>query len=177
MEYFMINREDMAEFTGQVIDIFEDFLDDKGIIIPNLEREADDEENSANIYGSDYGDLQSRITELAETWKLTTEETNDDNTKKYCVLIWNDEYMQQKLVALNLKEDAAIVYMRMTTTSRLVELGIVNTNEEANELYDAALGATLETESNVLHVSDDEVTIRYGSGYEERLQIVEQQGE
>lgn len=37
----MINREDMAEFTGQVIDIFEDFLDDKGIIIPNHEREAD----------------------------------------------------------------------------------------------------------------------------------------
>ena len=172
----MINREEMAEFTGQVIDIFEDFLDDKGIVIHNPEREADDEENSANIYGNDYGYLQSRITELTENWKLTTEEPNDDNTKKYCVLMWNDEYMQQKLIALNLKEDSAIVCMRMATTSRLVALGIANAHEEANELYDAALGATLETESNALHVSDDEVTIRYGSGYEERLQIVEQQG-
>lgn len=66
----MIKKEEITEFVGQVIDVFEDFLDDKGVVIPNPEREADGEGNSANIYGSNYGNLQSRITELAENWNL-----------------------------------------------------------------------------------------------------------
>ena len=34
-----ITKEDRKEFIGQVIDVFEDFLDKKGIIISNDERD------------------------------------------------------------------------------------------------------------------------------------------
>ena len=35
-----ITKEDKKEFIGQVIDVFEDFLDEKGIVIPNEERDT-----------------------------------------------------------------------------------------------------------------------------------------
>ena len=48
----MVKTNDRAEFIGQIIDIFEDFLEEKGIEIPNDDRE---DENDAIIYGLDYG--------------------------------------------------------------------------------------------------------------------------
>ena len=32
----------LAELKGQLIDVFEDFLDSRGIVIPNPERDEDD---------------------------------------------------------------------------------------------------------------------------------------
>ena len=49
-----VNEMNKPELIGNIIDIFEDFLDDKGIIIPNPEKDEDpelDAESSANIYG------------------------------------------------------------------------------------------------------------------------------
>ena len=37
----MLKRNEKTEFLGQLIDIFEDFLDEKGIVIPNEERDMD----------------------------------------------------------------------------------------------------------------------------------------
>jgi hypothetical protein len=51
------------ELIGQLIDIFEDFLDDKGITtddIPNPEREEEDD-CSTIIYGTDYDVLADKI--------------------------------------------------------------------------------------------------------------------
>lgn len=51
------------ELLGQIIDIFEDFLSDKGISvddIPNPEREEEDD-CSAIIYGNDYDVLADKI--------------------------------------------------------------------------------------------------------------------
>lgn len=51
------------ELIGQLINIFEDFLDDKGITtddIPNPEREEEDD-CSAIIYGTDYDVLADKI--------------------------------------------------------------------------------------------------------------------
>ena len=45
-----------------ILDIFEDMLADKGIIIPDDEREGDEDE--ACIYGSTYYELEDAITEL-----------------------------------------------------------------------------------------------------------------
>ena len=59
-EKIIINEMNKPELIGNIIDIFEDFLDDKGIIIPNQERDEDpelDAESSANIYGEDYDSL------------------------------------------------------------------------------------------------------------------------
>mgnify|MGYP007089288800 CR=1 FL=1 len=49
------------EITGKIIDIFEDFLEEKGVDIPNAEK---DTENTAHIYGKDYDILSEKITSV-----------------------------------------------------------------------------------------------------------------
>lgn len=69
----MVTKENSTEFIGQVIDILEDFLDEKGIIIPNAERDMNSNlrpEESANIYGSDYGFMQDELKNLFISWKV-----------------------------------------------------------------------------------------------------------
>jgi len=69
-------KEDVPELIGQFIDLFEDFLDEKSIVIPNEERDEDEEldaENSANIYGSDYDTLSDRIEEILTRWGIIEE--------------------------------------------------------------------------------------------------------
>lgn len=75
-----ITMNDLPEFIGQIIDIFEDFLDEKGIRIDNPEREGEDTEEAANIYGSDYGALEDEIKELLVNWEIadTSEEPTLD---------------------------------------------------------------------------------------------------
>lgn len=64
-----VSSDEKAEFIGQLIDIFEDFLEEKGIDLPNEERdERDDPESAAIIYGTDYGILQSEIEETLKGW-------------------------------------------------------------------------------------------------------------
>ena len=65
----MIKEENRSEFLGQVIDIFEDFLEDHNIDIPNEERDEDDD-NPAIIYGNDYDQLQNELLELMKAWKV-----------------------------------------------------------------------------------------------------------
>lgn len=58
-----LTNSDRMEMLGCFIDIFEDWLEEKGITvedIPNEERE-EDEDNSTIIYGSDYDLLTSKI--------------------------------------------------------------------------------------------------------------------
>jgi hypothetical protein len=62
-----INENDKAEFIGQIIDVFEDFLESKGIDIPNDEKDEDDD-NPAIIYGTDYGEIQTDLEELLQNW-------------------------------------------------------------------------------------------------------------
>lgn len=50
------------ETIGEFIEAFEDFLDEKGIVIPNDEK--DEDPDASNIYGTDYGKLSDRIEEL-----------------------------------------------------------------------------------------------------------------
>ena len=69
-------KEDVPELIGQFIDLFEDFLDEKGVVIPNEERDEDEEldaENSANIYASDYDTLSDGIEEILTRWEIIEE--------------------------------------------------------------------------------------------------------
>lgn len=66
----MIKKEEQNELIGQIIDIFEDFLEDHNIDIPNEERD-EDIDDPAIIYGSDYGQLQQELLELMKAWKIT----------------------------------------------------------------------------------------------------------
>lgn len=52
------------EYAVTIIDIIEDFLSDKGIIIPNEDRDmVEDAENCAIIYGEDFDFLLTEISE------------------------------------------------------------------------------------------------------------------
>lgn len=57
--------ESMGKTRGiaiMILDIFEEMLDEKGITIPDEDREG--EEGEACLYGSTYYDLENQITEL-----------------------------------------------------------------------------------------------------------------
>lgn len=52
-----MNNENLAEFKGKIVDIFEDYLDDNDVTLVNSEREdaiEDGEEDIAIIYGDHY---------------------------------------------------------------------------------------------------------------------------
>ena len=66
---------DLTEFVGHILDIFEDFLEAKGIQIPNDEKDeavADGEEpeSIAILFGTDYGSLQTSIEDTLVRWDL-----------------------------------------------------------------------------------------------------------
>ena len=63
-----IKQTEEAEFIGQFIDVFEDFLDSKGICIDNADRDADDD-NAAIIYGDDYDILADEILSVLHNWE------------------------------------------------------------------------------------------------------------
>ena len=63
-----LNESTKAEFVSQVIEIFESFLDDRNIVLDNYEKE--DDEDAANIYGSDYGELQTGLEDLIDRWGI-----------------------------------------------------------------------------------------------------------
>lgn len=65
-----MTSEDKVELIGQIIDIFEDFLEEKGVRIPNDERNEDNEDITANIYGMDYEILSTQIESTLRAWDL-----------------------------------------------------------------------------------------------------------
>ena len=82
----MVKKE--REMVAMIIDVFEDFLDDKGIIIPNPERDSDtDPENSANIWCSDFDSLMDSICQLMSNYGIEIPETYDpvDEGEQVCM--------------------------------------------------------------------------------------------
>ena len=68
-----INKNDKEEFIGQIIDLFEDFLDEKNVKISNPEAVEDGEENAAIIYGNDYDTLHDQIQDVLVNWNIIPE--------------------------------------------------------------------------------------------------------
>lgn len=69
----MINQNDKAEFIGCIIDIFEDFLDEKGVTLEPPEKSDEmelDGGTTANIYGSDYDSISDSLESLLRGWKV-----------------------------------------------------------------------------------------------------------
>lgn len=81
-----IDKNDVGtfnEFVGQIIDIFEDFLEDHNVTLDNPEKEQDPD--AAIIYGSDYGDLYQEIEELFANWSEAAEaESKYKDVELYC---------------------------------------------------------------------------------------------
>lgn len=70
-----IPADEQPEFFGQLIDCFDDFLEEQDVRLPRSDKEmADDGEddcNAARIYGSDYDDLNSKIQTTIKSWAKT----------------------------------------------------------------------------------------------------------
>lgn len=60
------------EFLGEIIDLFDDFLEERGIRIPSSDKEmkaaGETEESAARIYGTDYDALSEHLTSLITDW-------------------------------------------------------------------------------------------------------------
>lgn len=69
----MTGQNDKTELIGGIIDIFEDFLDKKGVTLEppkkSYEMEVDGDTN-ANIYGSDYDSISDSLKALLRNWKV-----------------------------------------------------------------------------------------------------------
>lgn len=62
-----VPKDQTPELLGEIIDVFEDFLAEKGIppyMIPNPERDEDEDECAAIIYGDDYDNLADHIASI-----------------------------------------------------------------------------------------------------------------
>ena len=53
---------DRKEFIGQIIDVFEDFLEQHNVVIKNVE------DTDAIIFGADYDSLSIKINNLINQW-------------------------------------------------------------------------------------------------------------
>ena len=83
------NKLSKNDFVANIIEAFEEFLESKGVVLDNSEK--DDPDNQANIYGTDYGDLQTEIETILDNYGIVFDEnheaqTNDANKNVY------DEY-------------------------------------------------------------------------------------
>lgn len=66
-----IPRDMEMEFLGQIIDSFEDFLEEKKVSIKNHEKTEDNHsDNPAIIFGSDYDNIEDSIRRLLQNWNI-----------------------------------------------------------------------------------------------------------
>ena len=69
MEITKLNADDKAEFYGQLIDVFEDFLEAHGITKEDLKNpDREDIEDAAIIYGENYDELREGLSAVIENW-------------------------------------------------------------------------------------------------------------
>ena len=92
-----LTQDNMQEFICDIIEMFEDFLNEKGITIENPEKQeainnGKDAESLANIYGTDYGWLQSECEELIDYWKLLPKDPDEECRKMIKLGVWNTAF-------------------------------------------------------------------------------------
>ena len=64
-----VHTENSMEFIGQIIDIFEDFLDERKVRLDNPEKTYS-RDDPAIIYGTDYGELQRNLGDMMINWGI-----------------------------------------------------------------------------------------------------------
>ena len=67
----MVDTNEKAEFLGQIIDVFEDFLTERKVEQFNNEPQEDnDPDNPVYIYGSDYDEIENALAKIMERWNV-----------------------------------------------------------------------------------------------------------
>lgn len=90
----MANKFFTLDDINNVIELFEDFLEEYGVTIPESEKEKeenDSKENGSLIYGTVYGDLQFRLLEHFETLNKNGKVVNVVNSWDSEVDTWEGE--------------------------------------------------------------------------------------
>lgn len=62
--------------AATILDIFDDFLCDKGIIVPSVDDDQREPDNTAALYGTEYSDLLDMVEEYLI---VIAEKTKKDN--------------------------------------------------------------------------------------------------
>lgn len=68
---FIYDNRQLLGFCVDVIEAFEDFLDERGIVIENDEKA--ESEGPSNIYGTDFFELESAVTSVLYSYGLVEE--------------------------------------------------------------------------------------------------------
>lgn len=68
-----VQSNDEPEFIGRLVDIMEDFLYKKGVMIDNPERDEDGDEDAAIIYGSDYDALADEFRHVMRAYHFLSD--------------------------------------------------------------------------------------------------------
>lgn len=71
----MIDQNLRCEFLNQIVECFEDFLNERGIEIENVEKaeavaDGEDPECICNLYGTDYGNLTEDVASVLVNWGI-----------------------------------------------------------------------------------------------------------
>lgn len=61
----------LVEICMDIIEAFEDFLDERGIVLENEDKEED--EDASNIYGMDYAELEEAVSRILYAYNLVEE--------------------------------------------------------------------------------------------------------
>ncbi len=71
MKKHTTTADSQSEFIGQIIDIFEDFLDEKGITINNSSESDPNTNETVHITGTDYDHLKAKLEDTINNWNTT----------------------------------------------------------------------------------------------------------
>lgn len=115
-----IAENDYPEFAGQIIDMLEDWLEEKGVKPDMLPNDREDDENAAIIFGEDYDLISETIRDEADKYNLISHGNDDSDEEK----------------TLSVKEKADIannIFKSMAEVINKIK-GFSVTNEEAEEI-------------------------------------------
>lgn len=98
-----VQPDDTPDFIGQMIDIVEDFLEEKKVTIDHPEKENEPDESAAIIYGSDYDALAEKFKDLMKSYHFLTETANrilipTENNEHYLFHEYETTYICAKLL-------------------------------------------------------------------------------
>lgn len=99
-----IPADSQPEFFGQLIDCFDDFLQEQDVRLPRSVKELEEGEEdncNARIYGSDYDDLNSSIKQTIRSWSQEKAEP----AKSHNVLVIHELYENGDVEVFELPDD------------------------------------------------------------------------
>lgn len=84
----MYTKEELPELIGQIIDVFDDFLEERAVRIPSSDGEMREsgpgwKNNTARIYGTDYGDLAEKVERILAVKDPAGEKAEEDCIAHY----------------------------------------------------------------------------------------------